>query len=353
MDPEAVRAGERVPHGGETDPAVLDFSANTNPHTPDGVADIYADALEASRRYPDDAYPDFRAAAAAFVGCEPEAVVPTPGGLAAIRLAIETSLAAGDEVLVPAPSFGEYAREVELQGAKPRFVAHDELLAIEDAALESAALAIVCTPNNPTGEAIAFESLEAFANRCRTAETTLLIDEAFLGFTDRRSAATLAADHVVVARSLTKLFGLPGLRAGFTVASGTKRDTLETARRAWSLGTPAARVGAYCLRQPAFVERTRRRVERERERLREALEGRFDVAPSDAPFLLCDVGSRDVDSILESARADGVAVRDARTFRGLDSHVRVAIKDPAANDAMLGALGVDRTGSDGDADDFE
>jgi len=59
VDPDSIRTGERVPHGGESDRNLLDFSANTNPHTPDGVADVYAGALEESRRYPDDDYPEF------------------------------------------------------------------------------------------------------------------------------------------------------------------------------------------------------------------------------------------------------------------------------------------------------
>ncbi|GAB3676685.1 threonine-phosphate decarboxylase CobD [Halopiger thermotolerans] len=344
MHPDAVRTAERVPHGGEPNPDVLDFSANTNPRTPDGVEAVYADALEDARRYPDDAYPDFRTAAARFVGCDPDDVIPTPGGLAAIRLAIELALEPGDEALVPYPSFGEYAREVQLQGARPRFIRYDDLFDLGSEGLESAALAIVCTPNNPTGEAADPDELAAFAARCERAGTTLLVDEAFLGFTDLPSAALRARDrdlkNVVVARSLTKLFGLPGLRAGFAVASGRQRDALETARQTWSLGTPAARVGAHCLRRDEFVHETRERVASERKRLREALDGQFDVHPSDAPYLLCDVGDRDVAGVIESARENGVAVRDATTFRGLESHVRVAVKDRAANDELLAALGV-------------
>ncbi|PCR90940.1 threonine-phosphate decarboxylase [Natrinema ejinorense] len=340
MDPDAVRTGSRVPHGGEPDPDLLDFSANTNPRAPDGVGDVYAAALEESRRYPDDDYPAYRRAAAEFVDCDPAAVIPTPGGLAAIRLAMECTLEPGDEALVPYPSFGEYAREVSLQGATPRFVRYDELCEIGPAVLEACALAVVCTPNNPTGDAIDPDALEAFATRCGDAGTTLLVDEAFLGFTDRSSAAELDLEHVVVARSLTKLFGLPGLRAGFAVATGDRRDALATARRAWSVGTPAVRVGAYCLRQDAFVRETRARVAHERERMREALAERFEVHSSDAPYLLCDVGDRDVSTVIDDARAAGVAIRDATTFRGLDSHVRVAVKDRTANDRLLAALGV-------------
>lgn len=339
MDPESVRAASRVPHGGEPDPDVLDFSANTNPRTPDGVAAVYAAALEESRRYPDDGYPAFRAAAADVVGCRPEAVVPTAGGLAAIRLAVAVTVEPGDEVLVPAPSFGEYAREVRLQGGTPRFVPHDELVETPSADLATVSLAICCTPNNPTGEAADPDDVAALADRCADVGTTLLVDEAFLGYTDRPSAAGLETGSVIVARSLTKLYGLPGLRAGYAVAAGDRLERLRTARRAWSLGTPAARVGAHCLRQSAFVAETRERVASERERMRRALARRFDVLPSDAPYLCCDVGDRDVAAVVETARERGVAIRDATTFRGLDSHVRVAVKDPPANDEALAALG--------------
>ncbi len=341
MDPEAIRAGHRVPHGGESDQDLLDFSANTNPQTPPGVREVYANAFDASRRYPDDEYADYRAAAGAFVGCAPDRVVPTPGGLAAIRLALESVLSPGDRALIPYPSFGEYEREVRLQGGQPRFVRHDDIGEVDTSLLADCALVIVCTPNNPTGEAIAYDTLAALADRCAAADTTLLVDEAFLGFTELPSAAGIDAENVVVARSLTKLFGLPGLRAGFAIADGDQRARLETARRTWSLGTPAARVGTYCLRQESFVRETRARVASERDRLRDALDPVFTVRPSAAPYLLCDVGDRAVDRLLAESRADGVVIRDARTFRSLDSHIRVAIKDRPANDRLLAALGID------------
>jgi len=334
MDPDSVRDAERVPHGGSDDPDLLDFSANTNPRTPDGVEAVYAEALDAARSYPDDGYPEFRAAAADFVGCDPGAVVPTPGGLAALRLAFATHLAPGDAALVPAPSFGEYAREIRLQGATPELVAHDEIL---DADPDDYELAVVCNPNNPTGDAYDPDALRAFAARCRESDALLVVDEAFLGFTDRPSLA--GTDGVVVARSLTKLFGLPGLRAGFAVATGDPRTALGTARRAWNLGTPAARVGTHCLRQSEFVAATRERVASERARLADALGDRFDVSPSEAPFLLLDTGDRDPDDLVAAARERGVAIRDATTFRGLDSHVRVAVREPAENDRLLEVLG--------------
>jgi histidinol-phosphate aminotransferase/threonine-phosphate decarboxylase len=333
MDPDAVAGAGRVPHGSSDDPDLLDFSANTNPLVPDGAEGVYREAFDAARTYPPDDYPDYREAAADYVGCAPADVVATPGGLAAIRLAVEVTVDRGDSVLVPYPSFGEYAREVRLQGADAEFVPYGEL---PDADPAPHALAVVCNPNNPTGDAYDPGELEAFADRCREAGTPLLVDEAFLGFTDEPSLA--GREGVVVARSLTKLFGLPGIRAGFAVATGDLGSRLDVARRAWALGTPAAAVGAHCMTCEAFVAGTRERVRTERERMRAALAERFGVHPSDAPFLLLDVGERDVAALVERARERGVALRDATTFRGLDSHVRVAVRLPGENDRLLEAL---------------
>ncbi|WP_435196682.1 threonine-phosphate decarboxylase [Natronomonas sp. EA1] len=333
MDPRTLRTVGRVPHGSDDDPAILDFSANTNPEVPPGAERVYEKAFDRARTYPTEPPREYVAAAADFVDCREAEVVPTPGGLAAIRLAVEATCEAGDTALLPAPSFAEYAREVRLQGAVPEFVPHDELL---DADPAGHALAVVCNPNNPTGECYDSEELRTFAARCRETDTVLLVDEAFLGFTEEPSLAGEAG--VVVARSLTKLFGLPGLRNGYAVATGELREALGAARRTWNLGRPELDVGAHCLRQDEFVSRTRERVASERERMREALSERFEVFPSDAPFLLFDVGDREVREVVAAARAEGIAVRDATTFRGLDNHVRVAVRLPAENTRLLEVL---------------
>jgi histidinol-phosphate aminotransferase/threonine-phosphate decarboxylase len=324
----------RVPHGGTADPLVLDFSANTNPKTPPGVARVYEAALSAAQSYPSDDYYEFRAAAAEFAGCEATQVVPTPGALPALRLAVSTTVTPGDDVLVPAPSFGEYAREVRLQGGKPEFVPHDELLDVDPS---DYALVIACSPNNPTGDAYDPQRLRAYAGRCLDAGTPLVVDEAFIGFTRQPSLA--GHDGVIVLRSLTKLFGIPGLRAGFAVATGPYFDRLNTARPAWGMGSPASAVGAHCMRQEEFVAETRDRVERERARMRDRLSNQFRVHDSDAPFLLLEAESSEaVDDLLEEVRQYDIAVRDARTFRGLDRHVRVAVRLPYENDLLLDAL---------------
>jgi histidinol-phosphate/aromatic aminotransferase/cobyric acid decarboxylase-like protein/GTP:adenosylcobinamide-phosphate guanylyltransferase len=329
----AHRVG-REPHGSSDRSDVLDFSANTNPVVPSGTAAVYREAFPETQSYPAEPPEHYCEAAAAFVDCEPGSVVPTPGGLAAIRRTIELAVSPGESVLVPAPSFGEYAREVRLQGGEPVFVDEAEILKTDPA---GHALAVVCNPNNPTGRLYDRDELERFAAECRAAGTTLLVDEAFLGFTDQGSLA--GTDGVVVSRALTKLFGMPGIRAGFAVGTGRFGEALRATRRTWNLSAPALAVSTHCLRQSEFVAETRKRVDRERERLREELSESFDVAPSNAPFLLLDVGGRSVDTLLDAAEERGVVLRDARTFRGLDNHVRTAVRLPTENDRLLEVLG--------------
>lgn len=328
--------GHRVAHGGADDPWVLDFSANANPRCPEGSARVYEAALAAAQSYPAEDYCEFRAAAAEYVDCDAREVVPTAGAMAALRLSIATHVGPGDGVLVPAPGFGEYAREVRLQGGEPDFVAPADVCETDP---DPYAVAIVCQPNNPTGRPVDPDRLRAFAASCRDADTLLVVDEAFIDFTDLDTLA--AVPGTVVVRSLTKVFGLPGIRAGYAVATGTPRDRLDAARATWGVSVPAAAVGAYCLGETEFVASTRRRVAEERDRLTERLAARFDVSPSVAPFLLLALDAPgDVDDVLDSAREAGLALRDARTFRGLDRHVRVAVRLPRENDRLLEALDV-------------
>ncbi|WP_418281686.1 threonine-phosphate decarboxylase [Halorubrum sp. DTA98] len=335
MDTHALDVASRIPHGGTNDPHVIDFSANTNPESPSGVTPVYDAALAASRRYPSDDYGEFRSAAAEYVGCRPRSVIPTAGVMAGIRLLFSIVVDSDSTVVVPEPSFGEYAHEVRIQGGEPVGVAHDEVVDVDPSGHD---LVIVCRPNNPTGEAVDATALCALAERCRDAGSTLFVDEAFLDFTPL--ASITGEPGVVVARSLTKVFGLPGLRAGFLVATGDVRDRLDTGRVSWGMSTPAVDVGAYCLQREEFVERTRERVASERDRVRDRLSTRWDVFPSDAPFLLFDVGEDDPDAVLDAAREGGIALRDARTFAGLDNHLRTAIRRPDENDRLLEALEV-------------
>lgn len=322
---------DRVPHGGSDE--LLDFSTNVNPRSPEGAQEVYIEAYSEAKEYP-STYTGFCRSAADYVGCSPESVIPTAGGTQALRLAVRASTPPHGKVAVPYPSFGEYAREVKLQSAQPEFVPYNEVPGLDPSPYN---LVILCNPNNPTGETYGAGRLSEYVEECNSVDTTLLVDEAFLDYTERDSLAGL--EGVIVVRSLTKMYGLPGLRMGFLVTSGDLLENIGSLRMPWNLSVPAVRVGEYCMQQTSFVEETRERVERERQRMREGLSDSFDVRDSDSPFLLINAGGPEcVDEIIRRCKNEGIAVRDARSFRGLNSHIRVAVRLPSENTRLLRVL---------------
>ncbi|MFB6163454.1 MAG: histidinol-phosphate transaminase [Halococcoides sp.] len=329
------RSHSRVGHGGESDCHwTRDFTRTANPVTPDGVSQVFESSFPTSRRRPADDYCSFRASAGAFVGVESDHIVPTPGASGAIRVAIEATVAAGDSVVVPRPSFAEYEREVRLQGATPRFVDESDLVDIDPA---GDALVVIATPNNPTGWLPDDRDLARLLDRCVSADTPVLVDETFLAFADRPSMA--GHEGAIVVRSPPTTFGLPGLRAGVAVARGRLRDRLDAARLPWAIGRPAEAAFVHCMSLPEFVGTARRIVAAERERMRERLPASIEARESTAPFVLFELpDSAAVDRLLDVGHDRGLAIRDARSFRGLDAHVRVAIREPADNDDLVAAV---------------
>lgn len=72
--------------------------------------------------------------------------------------------------------------------------------------------------------------------------------------------------------------------------------------------------------------------------MRDRLTGEFAVTAGEGPFLLVSVGERDVASLVTTAREEGIVIRDATTFRGLDNHVRIAVRVPSENDQVLAVM---------------
>ena len=332
----------RVPHGGVEDPGVLDFSANTNPAVPVGAEVVFARSFARCDRYR-VSHPRYTAAVADMCACPQSWVLPTGGGIAALSLAITALVERDATVTVAGPTFGEYARLVHIAGGQLRSVALNQL---DTTHVSTSDLVIVCTPNNPCGRLISAERRADLLRVAAAEEVPVLLDEAFIDFTEMPSAAGHPA--AVVARSETKLFGLPGLRAGALIVPPAYRDRVNAVCDPWPIGTPAATVAAYCLRQVPFIEATRHRVGIERTRMRSALEPSYEVSPSAAPFLLCRPRhpsalaldpSDPVGDLCDRAAAADIAIRDARSFAGYDQHIRVAVRRPHENDRVLALLG--------------
>lgn len=188
---------------------------------PGGIKEVYADALQAARRYPDDRYPEFRGAAAGYVDYAVDDVILTPGGLAAIQLAIEATVTAGDSVLTPYPSFGEYAREAHLQGADPIFIPAPDLLDTDPRALVVSLQSKQQTTQlaGLTRTTSSSRSWPDVAKRGPRYSSMGVLES-----TDRPSLAGTSGIHTLAHETLWA-------SSRFAVASGSLRDLIAAGRR--------------------------------------------------------------------------------------------------------------------------
>jgi threonine-phosphate decarboxylase len=320
----------------------LDFSQNINPlGAPPAALEAARRALdEDTGRYPDLSYHELREALGAYVGVDPRRVVPTNGGAEALFLAARTAGRGGTAAILE-PTFSEYAPAAEAAGLEParRVVRHPE----DDFTLDSRALAdlervavvFLCNPNNPTGGVLGREEVLEIAARVREAGAVLVVDEAFVDFVPKASVADAVDDHLLVARSFTKFFAIPGLRLGCLICSDP--DPVQALQPSWPVNAVAAAAGTAAARDTDFAERSVRKVARLRAALTAdlaALPG-LTVFPGSANFLL--VGGPE--GLTERLAHRRVLVRGCAPFPGLGpSYFRVAVRGERENGALVEAV---------------
>lgn len=318
---------------------VLDFSANVNPYGPSPTV------RAAVARVPLGAYPDrdcleLTAALADFEGVLPQRLLPGNGASELIWLAALAFVRPGDRVLILGPTFCEYARAAHLLGgcitecrtreaddfAPPReeVVGHLEAL--------HPRLVFLCNPNNPTGAALPPETIAGWARQ--HPRSLFVVDESYLPFAPGLgSARTDSRENVLVLRSMTKDFGLAGLRLGYAVGDERAIGLLRRVQPPWSVNAPAQAAGVAALRDAPHRQRSLNRIAQAKQDLTAGL-ARLGLAavPSSAHFFLVRVG----DGAAFRARLlrRGIAVRDGASF-GLPGHVRIAARRPEENERLL------------------
>lgn len=257
--------------------------------------------------------------------------------------------AGGDAVIVCPPTFGMYSVAARIQGAE---VVHVPLVAEHGFALDVRAiversragvkLVYVCSPNNPTGNAMGEDVLLELAGAL-AGRSMLVVDEAYVEFSGAPSLARHVADHpyLTVVRTLSKAHGLAGARCGTLIASPEVVALLRKIIPPYAL-TQTTIETVVALLEPAPLAAAQERVARiraERERLARALSACAAVErvyPSDANFLLIEL--RDASAAFASVRAAGLLVRDVRSQPGLGRHLRVTVGTAEQNARVLAAL---------------
>ncbi|MEU9133003.1 Rv2231c family pyridoxal phosphate-dependent protein CobC [Kitasatospora sp. NPDC048540] len=323
-------------------PGLVDLAVNVRTGTPPRwLRDHLADTLTALAAYPDQRAA--RAAVAARHGRPVEEVLLTAG--AAEAFVLLARVLAPRHAVVVHPQFTE--PEAALRDAG--HPVHRALLTAADgfrlrpgAVPEQADLVVVGNPTNPTSVLHPAAALGALARPGRT----LVVDEAFMD-TDPGERESLAAvrglpGRLVVLRSLTKTWGLAGLRIGYVLGPAALIAELAAAQPLWPVSSPALAAAEICSAPAALAEADRAAVTTaaHRDHLLRGLASvpgvRVHGAPA-ASFVLVELDG--AAAVRERLRADGFAVRRGDTFPGLGPDwLRIAVRDPDTTDRFLAAL---------------
>ena len=330
---------------------LLDFSASINPLGPaPGVREAVAAAFDRLVHYPDSDAAGLRAALARRHGLAPQWFCVANGSTELIYLV--PRLAAAGRGLIVAPPFSEYAKSLARAGREADYLdlspADGFALSLSslDGRLASGkySLLFLCNPGNPTGRLISRAGVASILDLCRRRGTFLVLDEAFIDFCEEESAVALAAERegVVVLRSMTKFFAIPGLRLGYAVGHPQTIARLAAQREPWSVNTLAQVAGIASLADLSYPRRTRELVAAERVRLAAGLARLPGLSPfpSAANYILVEItAGPDAAALCRRLLKARILVRDCSTFRGLDGRFfRVAVRSGGENDLLLAAL---------------
>ncbi len=332
------RPTEPLRHHGdaETGPDLLDFAVNVY----DARRPPWLDHALAMSVAEVQAYPDATPAAAAIAqrhGRKLDEILPTAGAAEAFSLIAR--LRSWQKPVVIHPQFTEPHAALEQAGHEVTSVLcrPEDGYSLDPAAVpEDADLVIVGNPTNPTGVLHQASTI----SRLRRKGRLVVVDEAFMDAVPGEAESLIRERlrDLVVIRSLTKHWSIPGIRAGYVVGHRLVIKHLARRQTPWSVSTPAIAAIRACTTREAAAESRERAVAlaRWRDVLEDGLHGRgIETVPSDASFVLARVG-RDAHAQL---RARGIAVRRCDTFPGLDaSWVRIAVRPPATTRHLLEAL---------------
>ncbi|GHD84527.1 Rv2231c family pyridoxal phosphate-dependent protein CobC [Streptomyces naganishii] len=323
--------------------ALVDLAVNVRAGTPPAwLREVIAGSLDSLAAYPDGRAA--RAAVAARHGLPVERVLLTAGAAEAFVL-LARALKVRRPVVVH-PQFTEPEAALRDAGHTVDRV----LLREEDgfrldpsAVPEDADLVVIGNPTNPTS---VLHPAEAVAGLARPGRV-LVVDEAFMDAVPGEREALAGRTDVpglVVLRSLTKTWGLAGLRIGYVLAAPEVIAELERAQPLWPVSTPALAAARACVspRALAEAEEAARRVAVERAHLVSALsafagQGLRVVEPPEGPFVLVRVP--EATAVRHRLRALGHAVRRGDTFPGLGAEwLRLAVRGPEVVTAFATAL---------------
>ncbi|TRX62757.1 histidinol-phosphate aminotransferase family protein [Fulvivirga sp. M361] len=320
------------------------FSSNVWMEGPnEKLVETIANKVERIANYPEPDAEPLKQSLAIHHGLTPQHFMVCNGTAESIYLICQCFRDTSATIIVP--TFSEYEDAARINGISCQFISLKEVKA---SLSFSTKLTFICNPNNPTGDLLPIEILDRWLSQ--NPKTIFVVDEAYYAFTEEaQSVLPLLQKHhnLVILRSLTKLFAIPGLRLGYIIASGPLIKKLQTFKIPWSVNALALDAGLYITehydRSTPQVDRLLKETEwlcRQVNRLTG-----YQCIPSCTTFFLVE-NQRGCAADLKAylIRYHQLLIRNADNFRGLGDNVfRVATQTRSKNELLINALALWRS----------
>ena len=326
---------------------LLDFSASISPlGPPRSVREaVQADFLSV-RNYPDPAYGDLRGAIAQHHNIPVEYVMPGNGAAELLTWAAR-DLAQMQACFCLSPGFSDYDRALQSYGCVstkvPCFNASNWADSLSNQPLDLKQCGLLLNnPHNPTGMLFDKEEIQPILHRLGL----VVVDEAFMDFLPpERSQSVIdwvnEFENLVIIRSLTKFYSMPGLRLGYAIAQPKTLNCWQQWRDPWSVNTLAISAGIAALQDTAFQQKTWDWLAVANKRLYEGLSALSELSPVPGCVNFLLVGCKKSVVALQAVllKRHRIYIRDCMSFEGLgDRYFRVAVKTQEENMRLVRAI---------------
>ena len=338
----AYKAGK--PASGSPGTVAYKLSSNENPFPPlPGVLERVASACASMNRYPDMANAQVSAAVAARLGVAEDRLAFGTGSVAVLYHLLQAVCEPGDEVVHAWRSFEAYPIAVQLTGARAVPVplgpgAVHDLAALRAAVTPATRVVLLCSPNNPTGPALAHDEVLAFVGSLPD-DVLVVLDEAYVEFVTRPDVVrgldlATGRDNVVLLRTFSKAYGLAGFRIGYCVAPPYLAQAVRSVALPFGVSLPAqAAVLASLDAEAGLLARVRELVLRRDALLAGLREVGLDVPDAQGNFVWLGAGEATV-AVAETFGAAGLVVRPYAAG-GPGDGVRITVGETEANTRVL------------------
>lgn len=332
---------------------LLDFSASINPLGPSKRAlRAAAEALSLTCHYPDPTCHDLVTALASRWKLDPAHVVISNGSSELIHL-LPRALAIR-HALILGPTFSEYARALSVQGSRVTYL-HATRKDGYQIPLVQARKALrtnrsrfdalfLCNPNSPTGQVASAKDILALADVAARRKVWVVVDETFMDYCEAHSVLSAVARNprLLVLRSFTKFYALPGLRIGYLAGPPKAVARIRRFQAPWSVNTLAQTAAQAALEDQRHAQRSLVFMHRERAHLVKALGAisGLHVFPSTANFLLVELPpSMPAAHVTQALHQQGLLIRDCSAIPGLNGRmIRLAVRTTAENRRLVAVL---------------